>query len=155
QMVIRGGYGIYHSRPTGQAFYQNILGAPFSEFRLNAGSANANATFQAPFPQPFPTPESFPLFPAYSPTSTTTIYSIASGFRPAMIQQYSLNTQTELRKNWLLEIGYVGTRGTHFVRQRSLNQALSASITNPTRGVVSNSIANIPLRVPILGIPPD
>src|SRR5262249_8104621 len=85
QMVIRGGNGIYHSSPTGQAFYQNILGAPFSEFRLNAGAANANATFQAPFPQPFPTPESFPLFPAYSPTSTTTIYSIASGFRPAMI----------------------------------------------------------------------
>ena len=63
RMVLRGGYGTYYSRPTGQAFYQNILGAPFSVFRLNAGAANANATFQAPFPQPFPTPESFPSSP--------------------------------------------------------------------------------------------
>ncbi len=146
---------MYYSRPTGQAFYQNILGAPFSEFRLNAGLANATATFQAPFPQPFPTPESFPSFPAYSPTSATTIYSVAPGFRPAIIQQYSLNVQAELQKGWLLEIGYLGTRGTHLVRQRSLNQALGASANSPIRGVNTNSVANIPLRVPILGVPPD
>jgi hypothetical protein len=155
RMVLRGGYGTYYSRPTGQAFYQNILGAPFSVFRLNAGAANASATFQAPFPQPFPTPESFPSFPPYSPASTTTIYSVAPGFRSAIIQQYSLNVQAELHEGWLLEIGYVGTRGTHLVRQRSLNQALSASAKNPIRGVVTNSVANIPLRLPILGVPPD
>src|SRR5215471_15904539 len=53
RLVLRGGYGIYYSRPTGQAFYQNMLGAPFSIFRLNVGEANANATLQTPFPQPF------------------------------------------------------------------------------------------------------
>ncbi|HSZ63001.1 MAG TPA: TonB-dependent receptor [Terriglobales bacterium] len=155
QLVLRGGYGTYYSRPTGQAFYQNILGAPFSVFRLNAGMANAAATFQAPFPQPFPTPESFPSFPAYSPTGTTTIYSVAPGFRPATIQQYSLNVQGEPHEGWLWEIGYVGTRGTHLVRQRSLNQALSASASSPIRGVTTNSVANIPSRVPILGVPSD
>jgi hypothetical protein len=153
--ALRSGYGIYYSRPTGQAFYQNVLGAPFSVFRLNAGEANADATFQAPFAQPFPTPKSFPMFPSYSPTSTTTIYSVAPGFRPAIIQQYSLNVQTELHEGWLSEIGYVGTRGTHLVRQRSLNQALQASADNPLRGVTTNTIANISLRVPIPGVPPD
>ena len=154
-LVLRGGYGMYYSRPTAQAFYQNVFGAPFSVFRLNAGTANANATLQAPFPQPFPTPESFPSFPAYSPTSNTTIYSVAPDFRPALIQQYSLNVQTELHEGWLLEIGYVGTRGTHLVRQRSLNQALPASSDNPIRGVTTNTFANIASRVPILGVPPD
>jgi len=154
-VVLRGGYGIYHSRTTGQAFYQNVFGAPYSVFRLNAGGANTNATFEEPFPQPFPTPESFPFFPAYSPTSATTIYSIAPNFRPAVIQQYSLNVQAELHPGWLLEVGYVGTRGTHLVRQLSLNQAESASASNPIRGVMTNTVANIPLRVPILGIPPD
>src|SRR5277367_1177117 len=104
-VVLRGGYGLYYSRPTGQAFYQNVFGAPFSVFRLNAGTANAQATFQDPFPQPFPTPESFPMFPAYSPTTTITIYSVAPGFRPAMVQQYSLNVQAEPQRDYLLEVG--------------------------------------------------
>ncbi|PYU20817.1 MAG: hypothetical protein DMG30_19735 [Acidobacteria bacterium] len=155
RLLLRVGYGTYYSRPTGQAFYQNVFGAPFSVFRLNAGPSNANATFQAPFPQPFPKSESFPLFPAYSPTTTTTVYAIAPGFRPAVIQQYALNVQAELHQGWLLEIGYVGTRGTHLVLQRSLNQALPASANNPIRGVTANTVANIPLRVPILGVPPD
>lgn len=155
RLVLRGGYGMYYSRPTGQAFYQNILGAPFSEFRLLAGTANANATFQAPFQQPFPTPETFPSFAAYSPTTNTTIYSIAPDFRPSVIQQYSLSLQSELHPGWLLEVGYVGTRGTHLLRQRSLNQAWSASEAAPVRGVTTNTVANIPLRVPIVGIPPD
>ena len=154
-LVLRGGYGIYYSQPTGQAFYQNIFAAPYSEFRLNAGQSNASATFQAPFAQPFPTPDSFPAFPAYSPTTSTTIYGAAPGFRPAMVQQYSLNLQTELRENWLLEAGYVGTRGEHLVRQRSLNQALSASASDPIRGVTTDTVANIGLRVPVLGVPPD
>ena len=154
-VVLRGGSGIYYSRPTGQAFYQNVFGAPFSVFRLNAGTANAQATFQDPFPQPFPTPQSFPVFPAYSPTTTTTIYSVAPGFRPAMVQQYSLNLQTEVHQDYLLEVGYVGTHGTHLARQRSLNQTLSASPSDPIRGVTDNTLANISLRVPILGVPPD
>jgi len=155
RFVLRGGYGTYYSRFTGQAFYQNIFGAPFSEFRLIAGVANANATLQAPFQQPFPTPNSFPFFPPYSPTSNTTIYGIAPNFRPSVIQQFSLNQQTEIHSRWLLEIGYVGTRGTHLVRQRSLNQALSASSADPIRGVTNDTVANIPLRVPILGVPAD
>ena len=55
------------------------------------------------------------MFPAYSPTTATTIYGVAPGFRPATVQQYSLNVQTELRQDWLLEVGYVGTRGEHLV----------------------------------------
>jgi hypothetical protein len=154
-MVLRGGYGIYYSRPTGQAFYQNVFGAPYSEFRLNGGQANANASFQSPFAQPFPTPESFPIFPAYSPTTSTTIYTVAPGFRPAMVQQYSLNLQAELHESWLLEVGYVGTHGIHLTRQRSANQALSASASDPIRGVTTDTIANIALRVPVPGVPPD
>jgi Carboxypeptidase regulatory-like domain/TonB dependent receptor/TonB-dependent Receptor Plug Domain len=153
--VLRAGSGTYYSRPTGQAFYQSVFGAPFSEFRINSGLANADATFQTPFPQPFPTPASFPLFPAYSSTTSTTIYAVSPTFRPSMVQQYSVNIQSEFEQGWLLEIGYVGARGIHLVRQRSLNQALSASPNGPVRTATTNTVANIPLRVPILGIPPD
>ena len=62
RLVLRGGYGIYCSRPTGQASTQSVLAAPFSLTRINTGLTNAAATFQSPFAQPSPTPESFPMF---------------------------------------------------------------------------------------------
>jgi hypothetical protein len=146
---------LYYSRTTGQAAFQGIYGAPFSLFRINFGQANAAATLQEPFAQPFPTLESFPYFPPYSPATTTTIYTVDPAFRPTLIQQYSLNLQAELHRGWLLEVGYAGTRGSHLVRQRSFNQALSASASDPIRLAVTNTIANIPLRVPVPGVPPD
>jgi Carboxypeptidase regulatory-like domain/TonB dependent receptor len=154
-LVMRGAYGIYYSRPTGQAFFQSVFGAPFSLGRLNIGGANAEATFQVPFPQPFPTPESFPLFPSYSPNSGISVEALSPDFRPAFIQQFGFNAQSELYRGWLLELGYVGTRGTHLLRTRSFDQALDASPGHPIRGETTNTLENIPLRVPLPGISSD
>jgi Carboxypeptidase regulatory-like domain/TonB dependent receptor len=155
RLLLRGGYGMYYSRTTGQTFFQSVFGAPYSLARLNVGPANAEATFQTPFQQPFPTPASFPLFPPYSPSSAVSISTVAQNFRPAAIQQYSLNLQGDLHEGWLLEVGYVGAEGERLLRSRSLNQAMDASPTNPVRGVTTNTVANIPLRVPIVGVPPN
>lgn len=154
-LAVRGGYGLYYSRPTGQSSAQSITGAPFSVFRTHTGQANAEAAFQTPFPQPFPTLNSFPLFVPYSPSSKSTVNTLSPTFRPAVVQEFSLNLQAELHQGWLLEAGYVGARGTHSQRFRSLNQALDASSENPVRGVTSNTLANIALRVPVPGIPAD
>ena len=91
------------------------------------------------------------MFPSYSPNSGISVEALARGFRPALIQQFGLNAQSELYRGWLLELGYVGTRGTHLLRTRSFNQALDA----PIRSATTNTLANIPLRVPIPGISPD
>jgi hypothetical protein len=155
RLVLRGGYGIYYSQPTGQAFFQSVFGEPFSDLQIVLGPANSRATFQAPFPQPFPTPDSFPMFTSYGPGTATTIYAVSPYFRPAMIQQYSLNLQWELPEGWLWEAGYVGTRGTHLLRQRSANQASNATPENPIRRQTSDTVANIGLRAPILGVAPD
>ncbi|HEV2115401.1 MAG TPA: hypothetical protein VGR48_05210 [Terriglobales bacterium] len=66
-----------------------------------------------------------------------------------------MNLQEELHAGWLLEAGYVGTRGAHLLRYRSLNQALPASAQEPVRAATTNTVANIDLRVPIPGIPAD
>jgi Carboxypeptidase regulatory-like domain len=153
-LTLRGGYGEYFSRPTGQAYFQNVFSPPFAESRISRGLANAEASFQNPFAQPFPTPASFPRFPLYSPTTATTIDTSSPDFRPAIIQQYGLNIQAQVHPDFLLEIGYVGTRGTHLLRFRSLNQALSASPNDPIRGVTDNTLANIQSRVPVVGFAP-
>jgi len=155
RFALRGGYGVYYSRPTGQTATQSVIAAPFSTLRSSVGPSNAAATFQTPFAQPFPSPASFPSFIPYSPTTMTTVNVLAPYFRPAVIQEFSLNLQTELLSGWLLETGYVGNHGTHLQRFRSLNQALSASPTNPINGVTVNTVSNIGLRVPIRGIRPD
>jgi hypothetical protein len=154
-LALRGGYGVHYSRPTGQVSTISILAAPFSLTRFSTGLSNATATWEAPFAQPFPTPSSFPMFIPYSSTTKSSVNALAPNFRPAMVQQFSLNIQAELHKDWLLEAGYVGARGTHLQRFRSLNQALEASPENPIRGVSLNTLANVGLRVPILGIRAD
>ena len=155
RVAIRGGYGIYFSRPTGQTFFQSVFAAPFSFGHQNIGQGNAAATFSNPFPQPFPTLSFFPYFPAYSPDGNISIATVSPDFRPALIQQYGLNSQIEIAKDWMLEVGYVGTGGWHLLRTRTPNQALSASPANPIRGAVSNTVANIGLRVPVQGVAPE
>ena len=155
RLVLRGGYGIYYSRTTGHVAAESVLAAPFSSTRINTGLTNADASFQEPFAQPFPTPASFPLFVPYSPTTKSSVNTLAPEFRPAIVHEFSLNAQGELARDLLLDVGYVGARGSHLQRFRSLNQALAASPQSPIRDVTSNTLANIGLRVPIPGIRPD
>jgi hypothetical protein len=152
RFVLRGGGGTYFSRPTGEAFVQNVFGAPFSVTRINVGSTNATATLQNPFPA---APPSFPFFPPYSPTTFTTVFDDGQDFQPGVIYEYGLNLQTSLTRNLLLEVGYVGSRGIHLLRQRSADQALPASLSTPIRGITDNTLANVAERKPILGINPD
>jgi len=150
RMVLRGGYGIYYTRATGQAFLQLATARPFAAARQLTGAENVAASFANPFlPEP-----SLPAFTPYSSATQLSTSLIDPDYRPPVMQQYSLNLQTALGRNYLLELGYVGTRGTHLIYRHSLNQARLASPTNPIRGVTTNTVANISQRVPIRGFTP-
>jgi Carboxypeptidase regulatory-like domain/TonB dependent receptor len=155
QLAVKGGYGVYYSRPTGQTAILSVIAAPFSITRISTGTANAGASWQLPFAQPFPEPSMFPSFAPYSPSTNIAITALSPTFRPAMVQQFSLSAQWEIHEGWLIDLGYVGARGTHLQRYRSLNQALSASPESPVDGVTTNTLANIGQRVPIPGVRPD
>jgi hypothetical protein len=146
-MALRGGYGAYYSRATGQPFLQLAAAPPFALLRQVQGAPNATASFANPFG-----PElTFPQFPAYSPTTQRSISFVDQSYRPPITQQFSLNLQSELGRDFLLEVGYVGTRGTHQILNRSPNQARLASVASPIRGQTTNTVANIAQRVPFLG----
>jgi hypothetical protein len=88
------------------------------------------------------------------------------------VYEWNLNTQTEFVHNWVLELGYVGSRGIHLSsylpvagatsggNAPPINLAQLASPSNPLHcgydGVASDCVttsttANIPTRVPYLG----
>jgi hypothetical protein len=155
RLAVKGGYGIYYSRPTGQTAILSVLAAPFSTTRISTGTSNAAASLQFPFAQPFPEPSSFPTFVPYSSNTNVAVTALSPYFRPAMVQQFSMSTEWEVYEGWLADLAYVGSRATHLQRYRSLNQALSASPATPVNGETTNTLSNVGVRVPIPGIRPD
>jgi hypothetical protein len=146
RVVIRAGYGVYHSRSTGQPFLQLISAPPYGQIREFA--PNTTFTEQQPLPLTEPT---FPSFVPYSPSTANSITFFEPNYRPPMIQEYSLGTQTQITPSLVLEVGYSGARGLHLIDELSVNQASLASTSDPINGATTNTFANIQQRVPYQG----
>lgn len=150
KVVLRAGYGVYHQRYSGQPFVQTLTNQPWALFREPSLLDNAAASFASPFA---PLTITFPSFTPYSTTAAPLGgETFSQGFRPPMIQHYSLNIQDQLASNTVLEIGYLGSRGTRLLNTIIPNEALAASTSNPIRGVTTNSFMNVSSRVPVQGI---
>ncbi|HEX4489516.1 MAG TPA: TonB-dependent receptor, partial [Terriglobales bacterium] len=76
-------------------------------------------------------------------------------------QQWNLTVQRDLGKLWVLELGYVGAKGTHLRETRDGIQSLRASDTNPvvltdpngqTYSITTNTFANAIARTPTVGL---
>jgi hypothetical protein len=124
----------------GQQVVQEAFIPPFAESRVLSGILNAAATLDKPF-GPTPSPSDYPKFPVYSPATAVTTRTLDKNLRSSVTQHFGLNLQTEFARDFLLEVGYVGSRGTKLLRTRSLNQARLAGPSNPIRGVTTNTVA--------------
>jgi hypothetical protein len=78
-------------------------------------------------------------------------------------QQWNFTIQRDLRSGWSLEVGYVGTKGTHLRETSDRNQASLASRQHPIKVtaqngtpyvITQNTLANLSARAPYLGIAP-
>jgi Carboxypeptidase regulatory-like domain/TonB dependent receptor/TonB-dependent Receptor Plug Domain len=154
RFVLRGGYGIYYSAYIATTALHGTTAPPFAIERELAGPSNATASFANPF-GPLLAPTDFPQFPAYSPTTLLNFGFNSPTTRPPYTQEYSLNLQTQLAHNYLLEVGYVGSRGTHLMEGRYADQANLASAAGPIRGLTTNTIANLPQRLKYEGFEPN
>ena len=149
RFVLRGGYGMYFTRSTGQLYLQLIAVPPFSQFRVVIPAVGRTA--DDPF-DPVPTfPNFTPL--VYSPSTAQAPQVFSPNYRPSVVQQYSTGLQAELAHDLVLEIGYDGARGTKLAEERAFNQAVDAT-TTPIRGQTDNTLANLGLRLPFQGFSP-
>ncbi len=153
-ILLRGGYGIYYDRPSA-GFAEGQLGQqPFSVQQLSFNAQNGPATLASPFAPLLPPVSSFPI---YEPRMAGG-GSYTSGVSPSIIdpytQEYNLNFQYALARNYLVEVGYVGAHTTHSPGSVEFNQSLLASAQHLVNGATTNTAANVVQRVPFQGISP-
>ncbi len=172
--VIRSGYGIYYQRVSNQSLLQTAGGLPFSEA---ISAQKFSVTPANPFPSilpnsafPLSTDQVVPALTGFNGTTGAPIFQSASGgplsgffffpirsFHPPYAQQWNYNIQRALGKGWLLEVGYVGTRGSHLLGTgRPANPGQICTISAPC--IIPASIAgnvNVPAGTPFVTKNPD
>jgi hypothetical protein len=127
-LVARGGYGIYYDRFSTRYANTQLLNYPY--LALAVGLPGILRTMSDPF-IPVPQPGAFPVNPTIpsplSPLAPIVGVPISGIFidpelRTPYVHQYNANVQWEFAHNYLLEVGYVGSKGTKLLQVITLNQ---------------------------------
>jgi len=185
---LRGGYAIYYERSSLGVAEQLASQAPFSPSVTVYGQQPGHLgtifngllppadTINSNFvPQPshlvgfidpttgLPTanPDMYPIFSGS--TYNFTAMSTPLRYVAPSTQQWNLSVQRSLPQNWVLELGYVGTKGTHLADALDPLQARLATPQNPivvqdvygnSYNITQNTQLNVGARSPVLGLNP-
>jgi hypothetical protein len=167
RLVIRGGGGYFYDTLNGV----DMLNYPM---RNTPGQAVLTLVPEASLAQPWTLPAAVPgpagtygFTPRWANLTTGKTSDIggttlAPDQTIPLTYTWTLNTQYEFLRNWVLELGYVGTHG---IRQPvaggggspgggslPFNSAVLASPASPAlSGAITNTVSNANLRVPYLG----
>jgi hypothetical protein len=150
RVVLRGGYGIFFDRPSGSFIgnlqlsapffiYQNVpspvdMANPYPSLNINpfqiplsvqvARDANGTPTWRRYDGTPFPLTEPF----------SAKNYTFISPFtRTPYVQQWSLGVQVEPVQNNLIDVRYVGSKGSKLMARLNMAQPLDPRVT-PVNG---------------------
>ena len=127
--AIRAGYGIFYDRTLNGIWEQNAFGdPPLVQTTTTNNTATSSANL---FDNPLAgTAAAAPTGPnALTITGTPT-------FKVPSYQDYNVSVQHEVLTNTVLEVGYVGTKGTHLLGDLDMNQpTVAAREANPTADV--------------------
>jgi hypothetical protein len=152
KLAVRGGFGYYYIRTSGQTLLQLIASPPWVEQYLASGTAVVGSKVLAnPWPAGLPVPSQFPILPVMgqfngtftsagapnfvnpngTPAVSQSLYGFTRHLVTPYVQQYNLSLQYQLPKGWFMEAGYVGSHGRSLLVEPSLNQSLLVSSVAP------------------------
>jgi hypothetical protein len=117
-VVLRGGYGVYYDRVSARWALLQVLGYPYFSLATAAGRPLADPFAAVPLPASFPVE---PTVPSPLGVPINGVF-VDPDFRTPYVQQYSANVEWELPGGALLELGYVGSRGSKLYQYVTLNQ---------------------------------
>lgn len=119
---VRGGYGIFYNAPGAITMANEIEAPPFETqliFTPNTFTDPYGGTgYTNPFPYPYLNPGKTPLWPF-----PAQFYSPDPHIKNAYTQQYNFNVQHELPKDFMVQIGYVGSHGNRLWDGNQANAA--------------------------------
>jgi len=163
--VFRSAYGMLYSGSVMQA--AGTSGSSGTQgFQSSTG---LNATFDnfrtvaATLSNPFPTGFNLPLGSRDTPISgASTQLGLGIGdsffidYRNPVIQEWNAGVQRELGRGFLVEVGYLGSKGNHLIDGESsmthnqlpasffaLGTQLTQSVPNPFRGFIANTTSSL------------
>ena len=163
--VFRGAYGVMYSASVMQASGTSGSGG-VEGFQT---TSNMNVTFDngrtiaAYLRNPFPNGYNLPRGSTAGPTSgpsTDLGLSIGDSFfidyRNPVIQQWNFNIQQQVKGDWVIDVGYLGSKGNHLIDGESsmtynqlrpeflaLRDQLTQSVANPFFGIITNPTSSL------------
>jgi len=152
RLALRGGYGIFYSRPS-TSYISLAINAP-PTYAIRRSPSGALVRLEDPF-VPLPSQDQFPAFVLGVALSSGTFDRY---LRTAYFHQYNASLQYALSQDLVLEGAYVGTRGRNLFRAPRINQARLASPQNPIvnavtgQSITTNTPTNATLRAPYQGV---
>jgi hypothetical protein len=158
-LVVRGGFGIFYSRISNEAAVFSFTNPPFAELGLQFFPGSFSDPLpHLPLASQFPIP---PVIPGINAGGTAltgapiSAFALDPNITTPYVEQYNLTVQHEFAKDFVLEVGYVGSHGVNLLRRVGIAQSLLASPQNPVNGITTNTAANADLRSPFPGLSPS
>jgi len=110
--VLRGGYGIFYQRETSNSWIDLAINPPFinQTFFILDSTQAGSFDFQNPF--------------ALAPPIPLLFFAIDKHWRDGYVQEWNLDNQFSITPNLVVDIAYVGNKGTRLPNLIPINQAV-------------------------------
>jgi hypothetical protein len=133
RLSLRAGYGLYYDTVISETTLQFLTAVPFAIQPFSVCT-----TIDDPFTNPVfgdicspSIAQPFPFTPAqpgdafdFASVGTLGLTINDPDFKTPYSHQYNMNIQWEFMKNYLLEVGYVGTSGVNLLTRREINPSI-------------------------------